>query len=81
MTTRNPFRDEAAAFRLVLLTIGYFGLIVAAASVTRWLGLAMFIVLSALAVRRLIRAPTRPTPGAQRADVEDTPAEKPGVDG
>jgi membrane protein implicated in regulation of membrane protease activity len=77
---RNPFRDEAAAFRLVLLTIGYFALIVAAAAVSRWVGLAMFVVLTAFVVRRLMSAPTRPTSGAQRADVEDTPAEKPGVE-
>jgi hypothetical protein len=41
----------------------------------------MFVVLTAFAVRRLIRAPAQPAPGRQRADVEDTPAEKPGGEG
>jgi hypothetical protein len=44
---RNPFRSEADAYRFVWLTIGYFGLIVLGAVINRWLGLAVFIVLSA----------------------------------
>jgi hypothetical protein len=44
----NPFRSEAEAYRFVWLTIGYFGLIVAGALINRWLGLAVFIVLSAI---------------------------------
>jgi GABA permease len=43
----NPFRSEAEAYRFVWLTIGYFGLIVAGALIDRWLGLAVFVVLSA----------------------------------
>jgi GABA permease len=43
---RNPFRSEAEAFRFVWLTIGYFALIVVASLVNRWLGLAVFIVLT-----------------------------------
>jgi len=39
-------RSEAEAYRLLLLTIGYFALIVAASWINRWLGLAVFIVLS-----------------------------------
>ncbi len=46
----NPFRSEAEAFRFVWLTIGYFGLIVAGALINRWLGLAVFVVLSAIVV-------------------------------
>src|SRR3954466_1960268 len=46
---RNPFRSEAEAFRFVWLTIGYFALIVVASLVNRWLGLAVFIVLTAVA--------------------------------
>ena len=45
---RNPFRSEEDAFRFVWLTIGYFGLIVAGALINRWVGLAVFIVLSAI---------------------------------
>jgi nucleotide-binding universal stress UspA family protein len=44
----NPFRSEAEAYRFVWLTIGYFGLIVAGAVISKWLGLAVFIVLSAV---------------------------------
>ena len=44
----NPFRSEAEAYRFVWLTIGYFGLIVAGALINRWVGLAVFIVLSAI---------------------------------
>jgi hypothetical protein len=39
-------RSEAEAYRLLLLTIGYFALIVAASWVNRWLGLAVFVVLT-----------------------------------
>jgi hypothetical protein len=78
---RNPFRNEAAAFRFVIVTIGYFALIVMASAVSVWVGLAMFVVLSALAGRSLIRTPAPPAPGALRADVEDTPAEEPDCDG
>ena len=44
---RNPIRSEADAFRLVLLTIGYFALIVIGWVINGWLGLAVFVVLSA----------------------------------
>jgi ribosomal protein S18 acetylase RimI-like enzyme len=49
---QNPFRSEADAYRFLLLTIAYFALIVAASFINRWLGLAMFILLTALAVWR-----------------------------
>jgi len=64
----NPFRSEAEAYRFVWLTIGYFGLIVAGALINRWLGLAVFIVLSAIVLyfyfrrgerRTRVLAPTR----------------------
>jgi len=51
----NPFRSEAEAYRFVWLTIGYFGLIVAGALINRWLGLAVFIVLSAAVVTAYLR--------------------------
>jgi ribosomal protein S18 acetylase RimI-like enzyme len=47
---QNPFRSEADAYRFLLLTIGYFALIVAASFINRWLGLAVFIALTAVAV-------------------------------
>jgi hypothetical protein len=46
----NPLRSEAEAYHFVWLTIGYFGLIVAGALINKWLGLAVFIVLSAIVV-------------------------------
>jgi hypothetical protein len=44
---RNPLRDEGAAFRLVLAAIGYFGLIAVGSWISTWLGLAVFVVLTA----------------------------------
>jgi hypothetical protein len=55
---RNPFRSEAEAYRFVLLTVGYFALIVAAASIDRWLGLAVFVVLTAVVLWLWLRART-----------------------
>src|SRR5258708_581065 len=46
---RNPLRSEAEAFRFLLLTIGYFALIVIGASINKWVGLAVFVVLTAIA--------------------------------
>jgi hypothetical protein len=51
----NPFRSEAEAYRFVWLTIGYFGLIVAGALINRWVGLAVFIVLSAVVIYLYLR--------------------------
>ncbi len=44
----NPFRSEAAAFRFVLLTIGYLALIVLGSAINTWLGVAVFVVESSL---------------------------------
>src|SRR3954467_3415230 len=67
----NPFRSEAEAYRFVWLTIGYFGLIVAGALINRWLGLAVFIVLSAIVLysyfRRGDRTARRVTAPSRRA--------------
>jgi hypothetical protein len=57
---RNPFKSEADAFRLVLLALGYFGLIVLAAAINKWLGLAVFALLTAVAVGWIIRARREP---------------------
>ena len=53
---RNPLRSEAEAFRFVLLTVGYFALIVAAAAIDRWVGLAVFLLLTGLALWRWTRS-------------------------
>jgi len=42
---KNPLRDEASAFQVVLITLGGALLVVLAAWVNTWLGLAVFIVL------------------------------------
>jgi hypothetical protein len=47
---RNPFRSEAEAYRFLLLTVGYFALIVAGAAIGTWVGVAVFVVLTAAAV-------------------------------
>jgi hypothetical protein len=65
----NPFRSEAAAFRFVWLTIGYCALIVIGSVINAWLGLAVFVVLTAIALwavfaRGKAEAPVRQTPAA-----------------
>jgi hypothetical protein len=65
----NPLRSEAEAFRFVLASLVYFAVIVLAAVLGgRWVGLAVFIVLSALVIGWWLRArraeqpvQTRPT--------------------
>ncbi|HEX4519775.1 MAG TPA: universal stress protein [Gaiellaceae bacterium] len=43
---RNPFKTEEAAFRFLMLTIGYFGLIGIASVINKWAGLAVFLLLT-----------------------------------
>jgi hypothetical protein len=50
---KNPLRDEAAAFQLVWLSLLYFGLIALAAWISTWLGVATFVVLTAVALLAL----------------------------
>jgi hypothetical protein len=68
----NPLRSEAEAFRFLIASIVYFGAIVIAALIDKWLGLALFIVLSAavlvwwLRTRRVERPrQTAPRPHAE----------------
>jgi nucleotide-binding universal stress UspA family protein len=43
----NPFRSEAEAYRFLLLTVGYFAAIaIAALTLGKWAGLAVFLVLT-----------------------------------
>ncbi|MBA2359570.1 MAG: hypothetical protein H0V79_01305 [Actinobacteria bacterium] len=58
---RNPLRNEAEAFRLVWLTAGYFALIVLAAAVHRWLGVAVFLLLTVAATAAVIRVRREPS--------------------
>jgi Flp pilus assembly protein TadB len=43
----NPLRSEQDAFRFVLLTIGYFALIVIGSAIDVWVGVAVFVLLTA----------------------------------
>ena len=42
----NPLRSEQDAFRFLLLTIGYFVLIVIGALIDVWVGVAVFVLLT-----------------------------------
>ena len=53
---RNPFRSEAEAYRFLLLTVGYVALIVVAAAIATWLGLVVFVLLTAVAVVLWVRS-------------------------
>ena len=53
---RNPFRSEAEAYRFLLLTVGYFALIVVAAWIATWLGLVVFVVLTGAVVWLWLRS-------------------------
>ncbi len=72
---RNPFRSEEAAFRFVWWTIGYFALIVIGSLIDKWVGLAVFVVLTVgiFAAWALLRKtpnepPVRQTPAASPAN-------------
>jgi GABA permease len=68
---RNPFRSEEDAFRLVWLTIGYFVLIVLGSLISRWVGLAVFVVLTVVALWWIL------TRGRREAPVVQAPAPSP----
>jgi len=70
---RNPFRSEADAFRFVWLTIGYFAPIVVAAWINKWLGFAVFAVLTTGVAVWLFRRSEqeRPPKQASAAHVPD----------
>jgi hypothetical protein len=47
---RNPLGSEAAAFRFLIATAVYFGLIALGSVVSSWVGLATFLVLTGVVV-------------------------------
>ena len=53
---RNPFRSEAEAYRFLLLTVGYVALIVVASAIATWLGVVVFVLLTAVAVVLWVRS-------------------------
>ncbi len=72
---RNPFRSEAEAYRFLLLTVGYFALIVVAASIATWLGVVVFVALTATALVLWLRSrssePVRRPAVAARSGADD----------
>jgi hypothetical protein len=68
----NPLRSEGEAFRFLLGTVVYFGLIAIAGVINAWAGLVVFIVLSVVVVWWWwrSRAPAAPV---QASPVRDTP--------
>ena len=70
---KNPLRDEAAAFKLVWLSLGYFGLIALASWISTWLGIAVFVILSIAALVALRGGrQRRGSLRVDRSDVDDT---------
>lgn len=66
---RNPFRSEAEAFRFVITVLVYFVLIAVGAVINVWLGLGIFIGLTALGVFALLR-------GGERTELPPTESNK-----
>jgi hypothetical protein len=52
----NPIRSERAAFRMVLLAVVYFGLIGIGSKIDRWVGAAVFVMLTVGGIVWLLRA-------------------------
>ncbi len=72
---KNPLRDEASAFQVVLVTLGGAILVVLAALLNTWLGLAVFLVLVAVALWA-IRGGMRQRPPQQHVVHDGGPARK-----
>ena len=73
----NPLRSESAAFRMVLFVLGYFALIVIAARINRWLGLATFLILTTAAAITLVIRSRRGTGSARSAQTPTEPRPRP----
>jgi hypothetical protein len=73
---QNPFRSEAEAFRFLIRTIAYFAVIVVAALIHKWLGIAVFVAATGVVAwwlffrgnreRPVQTAPTRHSPEGER---------------
>jgi GABA permease len=70
---QNPVRSEADAFRLVLLTVGYFALIVIGSVIDVWLGVAVFVVLTAGALWWILSRRGRTEPPEKHAPAPSPP--------
>jgi hypothetical protein len=65
---QNPFRSEAEAYRFLLLTVGYFAAIVVAAAIATWLGVVVFVALTAGALWRWWRSRVDEAPARTTVD-------------
>ena len=72
---KNPLRDEASAFQVVLVTLGGAVLVVLAAWVNTWLGLIVFLALVAVALWA-IRGGMRQRPPQAHVVHDGDPARK-----
>jgi|SRR5579884_538170 len=72
---RNPIRSEADAFRFVLLTIGYFALIVIGSVINVWLGLGVFVGLTLGVVWWIVSRRSREPPLPPQAPPPHPPDE------
>jgi GABA permease len=70
---KNPFRSEADAFRFVWLTIGYFALIVLGSLINVWVGVAVFVVLTAGVLWWLLFRRTAAEPPIRQAPAPSPP--------
>jgi hypothetical protein len=53
----NPLRSEAEAYRFLLLTVGYFAaIVIATLALGRWVGFAVFVLLTVAGLVYLVRA-------------------------
>jgi hypothetical protein len=71
---RNPVRREADAFRFVLLTVGYFALIVIGSVINVWVGVAVFVALTAAGLWWVFRR-TNAEPPVRQAPAPHAPEE------
>jgi hypothetical protein len=71
---RNPVRSEADAFRFVLLTVGYFALIVIGSVIDVWVGVAVFVALTAAGLWWVFRR-TNAEPPVRQAPAPHAPEE------
>ena len=72
---KNPLRDEASAFQVVLITLGGAVLVVIAAWLNTWLGLAVFVILVGVALWA-IRGGLIQKPPQAHVVHDDSPARK-----
>ncbi len=72
---RNPVRSEADAFRFVLFTVGYFALIVIGSVINVWVGVAVFVALTAGAAWWVLTRRGREEPPEKEAPPPSPPGE------